>query len=192
MGEFKDKHGKTRVGKLLQQIGEALPSLAGDILSVVTSPNPAGATLETLKEKLAHKSTGQVGDNFLKQINALTEKDFEVFKISIQDRQDARNMYIQTGHEQADKIASHIMSRNLPYIVVMASVNVLVLLFAESWNLSTAVVLAVGNVIGMVIQSLIQERAQVVGFYMGSSIGSKMKDKVNYTEELDPKTKQYG
>lgn len=177
MGEYKDKHGKTRLGAILSKVAKSLPSLADDVLNVVTSSNPIGTAFGVLKDKLKSPETGQVGDNFLKQINELSESEMKKFEMSLKDIDSARNMYTNTGHEQADKIAENIMKRNLPYIVVMASVNVLVLLFAESFDLSTAVVLAVGNVIGMVIQSLINERAQVVGFYMGSSIGSKLKDK---------------
>jgi hypothetical protein len=177
MGKHKERTGNTRLGKILQGIGKALPDLAGDVFNVVTSPNPFGAVMDTLKGKLASKLTGAVGDNFNNEIDNLTQDDKELFLASLADVKDARDMYKTTGHEQADKIAENIMKRNLPYIVIMASVNVLVLLFAETFDLSTAVVLAVGNVIGMVIQSLINERAQVVGFYMGSSIGSKLKDK---------------
>lgn len=177
MGEYKDKHGKTRLGDILSKVAKSLPNLADDVLNIVTSTNPIGAALWTLKDKLSSISTGNVGDELLKEINDLSENDLKEYEMYLKDIQGARNMYVNTGHEQADKIAENIMKRNLPYIVIMASVNVLVLLFAETFDLSTAVVLAVGNVIGMVIQSLINERAQVVGFYMGSSIGSKLKDK---------------
>ena len=177
MGDYKNKNGESRFKSILSKVAKSLPELAGDVINVVTSPKPGGVVLNVLKDKLKSISTGKVGDELLEEINSVPESDIKLFEMHFKDLDRASNMYVSTGHEQADKIAENIMKRNLPYIVIMASVNVLVLLFAESLDLSTAVVLAVGNVIGMVIQSLISERAQVVGFYMGSSIGSKIKDK---------------
>lgn len=177
MGEHKERTGKTRFGKILQSIGKKLPELAGDVFNVVTSPNPFGAVMDTLKSKLSSLQTGVVGDNFYKELDNVSEEDKDLFLASLADVKDARDMYKSTGHEQADKIAENIMKRNLPYLVGLASVNILILVFSEKLELNTPVVLAVGNIIGMVIQSLINERAQVVGFYMGSSIGSKIKDK---------------
>lgn len=177
MSTHKERTGKTRIGKILQGIGKALPELAGDVFNVVTSPNPFGAVMDTLKSKLASLQTGAVGDNFNNEIDNISQEDKDMFLASLADVKDARDMYKITGHEQADKIADDIMKRNLPYLVGLASVNILILVFSEKLELNTPVVLAVGNLIGMVIQSLINERAQVVGFYMGSSIGSKIKDK---------------
>jgi len=177
MPTHKERTGKTRFGMLLKKVMTEIPELAGDVMEVFLSPNPLGSVLNTVKEKLAGTATGAIGDHLLKEINDIPEDDLKSFEMSLADIQGARKMYTETGHEQADKIAERIMKVNLPYIIVMASVNVVALLVADTFNLSTAVVLAVGNVIGMVIQSLINERAQVVGFYMGSSIGSKLKDK---------------
>ena len=177
MGDHKERTGQTRIGKILQGIGKALPELAGDVINVVTSPNPFGAVMDTLKSKLAGLETGIVGDKFHAELNNVSDEDKDLFLAGLADVAGARDMYKSTGHEQADKIAENIMKRNLPYLVGLASVNILILVFSEKLELNTPVVLAVGNVIGMVIQSLINERAQVVGFYMGSSIGSKIKDK---------------
>jgi hypothetical protein len=177
MGDHKERTGQTRISKILQGIGKALPALAGDIVNVVTSPNPFGGAWNVLKGKLKSELTGEVGDNFHDELENVSGEDKDLFLAGLADVAGARTMYAKTGHEQADKVAENIMKRNLPYLVGLASVNILILVFSEKLDLNTPVVLAVGNVIGMVIQSLINERAQVVGFYMGSSIGSKIKDK---------------
>lgn len=178
MGDYKDKHGKSRVHDLLKNIGQALPGLVPDIIDVVTSGNPIGAILGKLKDKLSSKQTGQTGGNFLKQLNEISTMEMEAFKMELQDKSGARYICQSTGHEQADKIADNIMKRNLQYIAILVLVNIAVMVFSEKLGLNTALVVAIGNIVGMVLQSLINERNQVVSFYMGSSIGSKIKDKM--------------
>lgn len=177
MGDHKERTGKSRFGMLLKKIGEKIPALAGDIVDVVMSGNPIGAAVGKLREKLAGTATGAIGDALLSELNDIPEEDFELFKMELADKSDARDMYKSTDHEQADKIADSIMKRNLPYILVMSMVNIAVIIFYEKLSLTPALILAIGNILGMVIQSLIQERSQVVSFYMGSSLGSKLKDK---------------
>ena len=177
MGAYKNEHGKSIIREILNKVAFSLPNLAGDVLDVLSSPNPIGTSFQKIKEKLAHSSTGQVGDNFFKQIDELSDDDLKLFELEVADKNSARDMYVNTGHDQADKIASNIMKLNLPYIIGLAFVNVIVIVLSNVLNLSAALILAIGNIIGMVIQSLIQERSQVVGFYMGSSLGSKLKDK---------------
>lgn len=176
-GKHKERTGKTVFGKILQSIGKSLPELASDVFNVVTSPNPFGAVMDTLKSKLASSQTGAVGDNFNNELDNISEDDKELFLASLADVAGARDMYKSSDHTQADKVADIIMKKNLQYIAVLVLVNISVMVFSEKLQLNTALIVAIGNVLGMVIQSLINERQQVVGFYMGSSLGSKIKDK---------------
>jgi len=177
MPSHKERTGKTRFGMFLKKVAKQLPELAEDVIEIAFSSTPLGNVLSKVKEKLAGTATGAIGDQLLKELNDIPEEDMKLFEMELADKSDARNMYKSTDHEQADKIADSIMKRNLPYILVMSMVNIAVIIFYEKLSLTPALILAIGNILGMVIQSLIQERSQVVSFYMGSSLGSKLKDK---------------
>ena len=55
---------------------------------------------------------------------------------------------------------------------LLVGANALALCFIKE----ATIAVAVGNVIGASIQALWNERQQVIGFFFGSSLGSKMKD----------------
>lgn len=93
MGDFKKKHGKSRFGKVLQSVTKNLPELAGDVFNVITSPNPGGAVLSTLKAKLKSSQTGEVGDKLLADIESIPESQLRVFEMEVDDRKDARGLY---------------------------------------------------------------------------------------------------
>ena len=95
-------------------------------------------------------------------------------EMRLKDVQDARSMYRQE-HAQADKLSSMIMKWNLLIILVLVVVNVVAILYLSG---SAAVLGLISNIIGIVIGALINERQAVTGFYFGSSLGSKIKDKI--------------
>ena len=96
-------------------------------------------------------------------------------QMEAEDRKSARDSY-KVHHEQADKVAQSIMARNLPTIFILVIVNVTSVYAAEYFKLPTGVLAIISNLIGVVIGQLLAERQSVVGFFFGSSLGSKMKN----------------
>jgi len=90
------------------------------------------------------------------------------------DRANARDMY-KHYHEMQDNVAMVIMQRNLWYVAGLVAVNVVIIVFTPQEYM--AAVAGASNLIGMVVNSLLKERQDVVGFSFGSSTGSKLKDK---------------
>ncbi len=137
-------------------------------------------------ESVASAVTGKTGDDAVKALEANPELAYK-FKVAVmadshvseqlasEDRKDARASY-KVHHEQADKIAGSIMRWNLPSMMLMAAIQVAVIILAKKYDLDVTIVAIVSNILGLVINSLISERQSVVGFFFGSSLGSKMKN----------------
>lgn len=103
---------------------------------------------------------------------AIRNDEMELTRLAFSDLQSARNMYSTTGHDQSDKIAEAVIRYNLPMVGLLVVANALALYFIKE----ATIAVAVGNVIGASVQALWNERQQVIGFFFGSSLGSKMKD----------------
>ena len=101
----------------------------------------------------------------------LLTQEHEITRLQFADLDSARRMYAQE-HDTADRLARQIMGRNLAAVLVLIGANVAGIYLIKE---PTAAVTA-GNVIGASIAYLWNERSQVVGFFFGSSIGSKLKD----------------
>ena len=163
----------------------ALAKFVPDIIGLFSAKRGKQAQeAMTAVESVAESITGKTGEEAVKAIEANPELAYK-FKVAVmadshvsaqldlEDKKSARDSY-KVNHEQADKIASGIMKWNLPSLVGLAAIQVLVVFIAEKYKLSVAVVAIVSNVLGLVISSLIAERQAVVGFFFGSSLGSKM------------------
>ncbi len=103
---------------------------------------------------------------------AVRDDEMALINIAYQDLKDARDMYKNTGHDQADKIAHAVIRYNLPMVALLVFANAIALYFIRD----ATIAVAIGNVIGASIQALWNERQQVIGFFFGSSLGSKLKD----------------
>ena len=90
-----------------------------------------------------------------------------------QDLSNARAMYGQQ-HQNADRIARQIMTWNLPAIVALVAANCAAVYTIDN----PTIAVALGNIIGASITYLWNERSQVVGFFFGSSMGSKDKQEM--------------
>lgn len=101
----------------------------------------------------------------------LMEQEHEITKLQFADISDARAMFAK-DHATADKLAAQIMTRNLIAVVVLLAGNTAAVLLVTD----PASAVTLGNVLGASIAYLWNERSQVVGFFFGSSIGSKIKD----------------
>lgn len=90
------------------------------------------------------------------------------------DRGNARDMY-KHHHGMQDQVAKQIMSQNLWFVMTLVMANVAIMVFVP--NDFAAAMQGVGTLIGMVINSLLKERQDLVGFNFGSSTGSKLPKK---------------
>ena len=101
----------------------------------------------------------------------LQRHEQELTQLHLADVRDARAMYGSSKSDMADRLANRIMSWNLPAIVTLVAGNCAVVYTIEN----PTIAVALGNIIGASITYLWQERQQVVGFFFGSSVGSKDK-----------------
>lgn len=133
------------------------------------------------------------GDNFFPPLELLTnlvkrepdltvEQKTEFEKLAIdtyrfelnydlQQSEGSRSMYGAPSKEMADWIARRIMGYNVWIILFLVVLNVTLTFYIEN-----ALLAVVSNIIGIVMGQLIAERQTVVQFFLGSSIGSKLKD----------------
>jgi hypothetical protein len=103
----------------------------------------------------------------------IVQQENELVRLNAEDTQDARALY-ELRPTQANAVARHIMRYNLPAIVGLLVSNAAAVYYIED----PAVAVAIGNMIGASISYMWQERQQVVGFFFGSSLGSKEKSQV--------------
>ena len=154
---------RTGVGKFLAGLKKTGRNIAEPLLDAVGAGDMARA-IGIISED--PKKAGLTND----EVRDL----MEYYKLDMQDRQNARSIYPESK-DQADELADFIMKWNLVGVGFIVLVNVGVLIAAKKWEFDASIVLVIGNLAGMIIQSLLQERAQVVGFYFGA-MKQKVKD----------------
>lgn len=120
--------------------------------------------------KAAEKATPEQLANIAKANHKHVEA---MAKIQSGEMANARAMH-KDNNAMADKIADKITTYNVMYVMAMIIINCLVVKFLAD---DAALVAIASNVIGMTIKSLLDQIQSVTGFYFGSSIGSKAKDK---------------
>lgn len=94
-------------------------------------------------------------------------------QMRLDDVKDARDMY-EKNNKQASLIAENIIKYNLVYVMGLVGVNLAAIHFFKD---EPALLAVLANVVGLVLSSLLSERQAVVGFFFGSSLGSKLKSK---------------
>lgn len=105
----------------------------------------------------------------------ILDRQQEVIELQYKDLASARRLYVKADdHSTADRLAKQIMVWNLPAIIGLVICNCLAVYYIDN----ATIAVAIGNVIGVSVAYLWQERSQVVGFFFGSSIGSKNKQNV--------------
>lgn len=102
--------------------------------------------------------------------NTLMQNEHTLQMTMVEDRQNARAMYVEKN-EMADAIAERVIRFNHWVVVLLILANCAVAYYVQERGLA----LALGNLISLSIGALWQERQQVVGFFFGSSLGSKQK-----------------
>lgn len=162
----------------------ALAKFVPDIIGLF-SPKRGKQAQDAMEavQNVASAVTGKSGDEAVRAIEADPELAYQ-FKIAVmadshvseqleaEDRKSARDSY-KVHHEQADKVAQSIMARNLPTVFLLVLVNIAGVIWLKDKGELIAIV---SNIIGIVIGQLLAERQSVVGFFFGSSLGSKMKN----------------
>lgn len=155
------------IGKKLRRSDNGAAKLATKIMDMaqdVTGSADAAAIAKSLNSD-PHANA---------KFRELVESNDQALRLAAyQDRKDARDMY-KDHSGQADKIADRIMKWNALYIVIALIANVVAVYYLKD---SGAVLATLSSVLGMAIKSLFDERMAVTGFYFGSSMGSKHKDK---------------
>jgi hypothetical protein len=125
-----------------------------------------GGTAEEVVERLRNDAQAREDAKRL-----LLHWEQELVRLQYEDLASARAMYSGAKNDMADKLANRIMSWNLPAIVALVAGNCAVVYTIDN----PTIAVALGNIIGASITYLWAERSQVVGFFFGSSIGSKDK-----------------
>lgn len=159
----------SKLGQWLNNVKKDIPSLAGDVMQIITSPNPVGAGVGLLLEKIKGASP-DISEPLLTEfeMNRL-QIEKEMAELELENMKSAREMYAQKS-EMADLVAKSVMKWNLPLVLILVIVNVACIKFLDQVALAL-----VSNVIGFVLNQLLNERTQIIGFFFGSSLGSKMK-----------------
>ena len=107
-------------------------------------------------------------------VEELHSFQLRIAEIDLDNLKSARDL--RKTSDYADKLSDEIIKKNVLYILILAILNALLIFLSKKMNIEPAVVVALANIFGMIIQSLLQERKDVTGFWLGSSIGSKLKD----------------
>lgn len=157
MGEHKERTGKTRVGKFLGTLGNVAPdiiALAGDLTSI--------GVLEKLGEAIKK-------DDGLSPIEK--ESALDLLSLDISEMKNARDMYKNTDHKMADKIADRVITWNLWVVMVAILIEIVAVIYIDD----KVLIAIISGAIGSVTTALLQERQQVINFFFGSSRGSKQK-----------------
>lgn len=91
---------ETGFGKFCKKVSEKVPALAGDIITIATSPNPVGAGITVLRDKLKEQSSKEPRNAEIAALMAEMDKFFmtwekEMFALETADRQDARSREVE-------------------------------------------------------------------------------------------------
>lgn len=166
---------------ILQLVAAAAPT----VLGLFTADKGSNAEKAIgVATGIAEALTGRKGDEAINMVNASPEMQLEFKRMLLADahideqmryadRADARSMY-KHHHEMQDKIADKVMTYNLWIVGGLVAANVAMVVFTPTEYM--AEVAGASTLIGIVINALLKERQDVVGFSFGSSMGSKMKD----------------
>lgn len=149
------------------KVGSFLSKVAPTVLDVVGDSIPGGKIIKSLIDNsgVELSVTQETELN-----NALKEYELQEYQMLLDDRANARAMYISKS-AKADDIANSIMKWNLPMILGLVILNVVATIYLDK-----ALLAIVANVIGFVLNALITERSTLIQFFFGSSEGSKQKD----------------
>ena len=155
--EVSEKLFKTGV----RVIKENIPT---EVRHDINTNNP-GAVVKALKES---------PDLALKFQQAVMEDKHVYDKMLLDNTKNARKMYSSVDNSTANSIGTKIIKENLWFIFALVTLQLLAMYFLKDEGQILALL---GNTVGFVLNGLLKERQDVVNFFFGSSLGSKMKNK---------------
>lgn len=156
---------------------------APTIIDMFAGKDSKAAKAIKIATQVAEAVTGKSGDAAVAAIEGSPELQLEFQKalmadshieteLRLKDRSDARDMF-KHNNEMQSKMADQIMQWNLPYVFLLIVINAAIMIFAPPAY--AAMAQGIGTLIGFVINALLKERQDCVGFSFGSSAGSKTK-----------------
>ncbi|RKE02308.1 hypothetical protein [Marinifilum flexuosum] len=151
---FKD----TKVGKWLSKKAPGIVNAVGDVF-------PPAKLLSQLVKNEPEISP----EDKLEFEKLLADTYADELAYHQQNTASARGMYPHSK-EMTDWLAKRIMNWNLPMLALLIGANIACVYYFDSVALAL-----ISNVIGQVMQMLINERTTVANFFLGSSKGSKEK-----------------
>ena len=153
----------------ITEIALSLAKFVPDIVGWVAGDNAEKVATDVVA--IAEKVTGKKAEDAVDAINSDPTLALAFYKMLMEDRNSAREIY-KIHPDNSDKISNSVIRYNLWLVLflVLADVAAYVLLAANP-----ALLTALSTSTGFVIQSLLKERQDILGFYFGSSIGSKIK-----------------
>lgn len=147
--------------KLGSNVGESAATKIIDVAQIVTGQTNSADALSSIS------NNPNFAAEFKQQI---LSQAHELKLAQLADIQSARTMY-DGKNAMADTIAKRVIDHNHLMVCFLIVCNGLVLAFVAD----KVVAVALGNLIGASIGALWQERQQVINFFFGSSLGSKLK-----------------
>jgi uncharacterized protein YqhQ len=166
MEKNKKKFGETKVGQFLGKVKDKLPELAGDVVDVIASPNPAGALVEKLIPKL--KASKNPVSNELMMEFEMKKMEFEkeLYALEVQDRDSARKReaeYVKAGKTDYMMVATGV-SGLLSFLFCIYAV-----VYIPSVKENDLFIHLMGIIEGVVL-------GNIFAYYYGTSKSSKDKD----------------
>jgi hypothetical protein len=158
MGDYKDKTGKTRLGKALSTIGSIAPDilrLAGNITGV--------QSLNKVAEAIDGSANLSAEDKALAL--EMIQKEKELVFADVADARDLQKVALQ----QDDKFSK----RFIYYLASFWSVASVIYIFIISLtNIPVTSIRLVDTVLGFVLGTIV---STIIAYFFGSSMGSKEK-----------------
>lgn len=154
----KKKFKETKVGQWLANKAPGILATVGDVfppaklLSNLVAVDPEVSLTDSLE--------------FEKLLASTYEAELEYHQ---KNTASARSLY-STSKEMTDWVARRIMNWNPILLVLLIAANIACVKYFDSVALAL-----ISNVVGQVMQQLINERTTVANFFLGSSHGSKEK-----------------
>jgi len=87
----------------------------------------------------------------------------------MKDLANAREMYKESDHAMADLVADRVITYNVWVALAAVLIEILCVIFIKE----VVLIAVISGAVGSLTTSLLQERQQVIGFFFGSSAGSK-------------------
>ena len=141
------------------------------------------------RSDILEKAVNMVGDiatgDYLGAIKTLVKKDPDIspeqekeanklIELDYEDRAGARDMYKETDHKIADKIASSVIKWNLWVVFLAIVIEILVVIYIDD----KVLIAIITGAISSYSTSLLRERQQIITFFFGSTMGSKRKTEI--------------